>query len=199
MVVTAWEDDFRRLAGVIVIPDIGEQGQYSIREAIAYDIENYLPADYNQLVSFASWSVNVSVRDYNLSAVKYISGFPTRAKFGSITYNSLSTFINADFLRHEFQAFAPQRCIVQPFTYTDLPYTIADIVVQGEVLSLSQCTQYLVGGENLVYGYSSFTGATGFYYDLADTVIVNFSVPYVVKNVDLNPASQIGNILVQNY
>jgi len=76
---------------------------------------------------------------------------------------------------------------------------IADIVVQGEVLSLSQGTQYLAGGENLIYGYSSYVGATGFYYDFTPTVVATFSVPYVVKNVDLNPSSSAGNIIVQNY
>lgn len=199
MPVTHWEDDYRRLAGVIVLQFLDETGQISVREAINAEIQDYLPEDYNILTGHAVWGCHVKITDFEISAVKTISGFPLSAKFGKITYVSLSTFLGGGYINHVFQGFEPQRCIVEPINYSDLPYSEVEISVVGEVASITNTTPVWAGGDNLIYGYNSFVGATGFYYDFAPTVIASISIPYLVRFLDVNPSASSGLNAVLNY
>lgn len=199
MTVTHWQPDGRLIAGVIVLEDLEEQGQFAVRDAVAAEISPFLPTDFNILVSVCSWGLSVKVTDFIVAAIKTISGFPLCGKFGRITYNSLSTFREAYFLQHEFQQYAPQRCLCYPIGYIDLPYSNADIVVVGEIASIATATAVFAGGENIIYGYDTYTGCTGFHYDFAATVTANCAIPYVVKSYDDNPAAQSGVFTQLNY
>jgi len=143
------------------------------------------------------WDVHVKIVDYEPTAIKSIQGFPSRGQFGSITYNSLSTFTQTHFLSHVFQAFPPQRCVVYPLGYTDLPFTNAEIPVLREFAQITLASSYAL---NLGYagGYNMLTGATGFYYDLAMSAVANFSIPYVVRQIEENPSASPGRWSVFN-
>jgi len=197
MTVTGSDPNNFQVLGIIVIENLFEEGQFSVADAIRADIEDYLRTG-NIIYGVASWGLNLKVTDFDPLAIKRISGFPLRAQFGSVTYNSLSTFSSSEWLIHEFQQFAPQRCLVYPLGYADVPYAIADIAAYVSYERITLASSYPVT-QGFFPGYPTLTGATGFYYDFAKSALVNASIPYIVRQVEENPNALPGNFTVLNY
>lgn len=182
MPVTRKQEDGAVLIGYNVLEELEGQGQISVRDAINADLAGLLPVGEIP-TAVAIWSVSVKVLNYDLPAVKTISGFPLRAQFGSITYYSIATFLSTQYVQHELQTFRPQRCIVVPINYLDVPYTIADIPAYEDFYANATATGYATS-IGLPLPFDSLLGATGFYYDFAISAVVNVTIAYIVRYID---------------
>lgn len=197
MTITGIESNNTLFTGNLIFEELSDEGQFSIRDAINADLVGLLP-EGNIPVAAASWGLSVKILSYDMMAVKTMSGFPLRAQFGSITYYSVVSFIETAFIQHVFQTFRPQRCLVAPITYGDVPFTTAELPGPSAFETLTTVS-YLAVTTGLYMNYDTFVGATGFYYDFPESVVASVSVPYIVRYADLNPGADEGNTLIFNY
>jgi len=198
MPVTAWQDFPRVYSGQIVLEDLSSFGQVDVSALINADITAYIPSTYVTPASATYWGLSVQITEYDNSAVKFISGYPTRAQFGSVNYYSVTEIQQVQFIQNEVQYFKGDRCIVLPLGYAGAAFTTADIppVLQTGTFSTASGYASTLG----FYGHWDGTaGATGFYYDLSPTVVASFNISYQGRINDETLPGPISIVTFQNY
>jgi len=183
MTVFTYTNNGTSVAGMIILEEVSGDSQFSVREAIAADIESYIPEEYAIPFSVAAWGVSVDIDEFDTDAIRSVVGIPARRRFGTITYYSVLSFMEVQYFSYLRQAFRQQRCLVYPNGYNDLPFRNADIQPLTAVDGLSTSTG-VVSSLGLYQGYDTFVGATGFTYNFEPSVVASICVPYYVRNID---------------
>lgn len=178
MPVTSFQNDPRIYAGQIVLENLTGDGQVDVRDRINADITAFIPAGLSIPVSVAYWGAAIKITEYDISAVKLITGFPLRAQFGSINYYSVVEIQQVVFIQNEVQYFKGDRCIVLPEDYQGAEFVAANLPLPTLVGSFSTAS-----GFTTTQGISGITdfvsGATGLYYSLTPSVIATLNISYL--------------------
>lgn len=198
MAITAWQDNPRIYAGQIVLENLTETGEVDVAALINADITPFIPSTYASPASACMWGLSVKINEYENSAVKFISGFPTRAQFGSVNYISVTEFQQVQFIQNELQYFHSDRCIVLPIGYGGAAFTTAEIPAVDQVGAFSSASGY-VSTLGFFGQWEGISGATGFAYDLSATVDASFNISYVGRINDETLSTPISIVAFQNY
>lgn len=197
MTLLGWKDEPRIFSGEILFTDVQGDGQFSIRDAIEADIMQIFPGHYVEPFAAAAWGLSIKIKDYNANIIKRIAGIPLRGQFGSITYFTVATYLQSQYIQHLFQTFAMQRCITHPIDYADVGYEPSSGQFLVEYDAYSTVSGFL-STLGIYASYDSFHGATGFAYDLAESVTANMVVQYVGKYAEQYPNTSNNRVVVIN-